>query len=149
MVADLVYLVTEHSYKSVFVGTDDISVFRRMKSLWSQRTDLQYVNIHRERERRGGGGGVEEGAVLFWPTGKPKRCADFSSNCIFCCRHIPLVVVEQEPMLDMVVFTEADMFIGNCASSFTAMATRHRRARDQPLGFWSLVRPESLARDEL
>lgn len=58
------------------------------------------------------------------------------------CRNIPFVKLQQDPMLDMVVFTMADDFIGNCVSSFTAMAARHRRARGQPYGYWSLVIPQ-------
>lgn len=52
---------------------------------------------------------------------------------------MPLVTLREDPMLDVLVFTLADHFIGNCVSSFTAIAARHRMARDQPVHYWSLV----------
>lgn len=47
--------------------------------------------------------------------------------------------IRADPMLDLVVFTQANQFIGNCVSSFTAIAARHRRTRGQPYSYFSLV----------
>jgi hypothetical protein len=64
------------------------------------------------------------------------------ARCPRCpASHIPIVSIRADPMVDLVVFTLADQFIGNCVSSFTAIAARHRRARGQSYDYWSLVSP--------
>jgi len=62
--------------------------------------------------------------------------------------HIPLVSFRHDPMLDMALFTMADHFIGNCVSSFTAIAIRDRRVNQKPFYFWSLV-SQGFDHDEL
>jgi peptide-O-fucosyltransferase len=39
-------------------------------------------------------------------------------------------------MLDLYVFTQADMFIGNCISSFSSLAVRDRRSKGLPSVFF-------------
>ncbi|EDQ88705.1 uncharacterized protein MONBRDRAFT_25935 [Monosiga brevicollis MX1] len=51
----------------------------------------------------------------------------------------PLVVRSHGPMEDMVLFTQADVFLGNCVSSFSAFAVRYRTVRDLPSAFFTLV----------
>ncbi|XP_067940742.1 GDP-fucose protein O-fucosyltransferase 1-like [Watersipora subatra] len=50
------------------------------------------------------------------------------------------------PHLDLAVLSKAEHFIGNCVSSFSAFAVRHRRVQDLPVNFWAFTRKP---RDEL
>lgn len=57
-----------------------------------------------------------------------------------------------DPLSDLQMFTEADIFIGNCVSSFSAFASRHRLHHDLgPTWFWSVPHPDplSMAKDDL
>ena len=42
-------------------------------------------------------------------------------------------------MQDQAIFTLSDFLLANCVSSFSAFAVRYRTARDQPVGFWTLL----------
>jgi peptide-O-fucosyltransferase len=46
------------------------------------------------------------------------------------------VVRGNSAMLDLYVFTQADMFIGNCVSSFSSLAVRDRRSKGLPSVFF-------------
>lgn len=50
-----------------------------------------------------------------------------------------------EPLDDVRLFDAADLFVGNCVSSFTAMATRPRLARGAPVRFWGHTYPPTSA----
>lgn len=44
-------------------------------------------------------------------------------------------------MDDARLFDAADVFLGNCISSFSAIATRPRLARGAPVRFWGIDAP--------
>lgn len=53
------------------------------------------------------------------------------------------------PHLDLAVLGQANFFIGNCVSSYTAFVKRERDARGLPTAFWSFPQRKKLKREEL
>lgn len=127
--ADLAAMVRKHQLQSVYIGTDSPKSVEEVKHIWNT------LDVRCGQCRQCGL--YARGVVLllthFFTADMPPSPSPTS--------HIPIVSIRADPMVDLVVFTLADQFIGNCVSSFTAIAARHRRARGQPYDYWSLVPP--------
>jgi hypothetical protein len=49
------------------------------------------------------------------------------------------VVRGHDYLLDLYDFSQADHFLANCISSFSAVAVRYRSVREKPTTFWGVI----------
>jgi hypothetical protein len=49
------------------------------------------------------------------------------------------VVRGHDYLLDLYDFSQADHFLANCISSFSAVAVRDRSVREKPTTFWGVI----------
>lgn len=56
---------------------------------------------------------------------------------------------EKDPHFDLAVLGQADHYIGNCVSTFSAFAARERRVNNKSVEFWAFHPEKHHAADEL
>ena len=56
--------------------------------------------------------------------------------CVFMLFQVDIVRSPLEPETDLVIMENADFFIGNCVSYFTAFVVRARRLSHKPVEFF-------------